>query len=318
MTAAAFRVRPIAGHDGPLLAERNGFAVIDCAGCGFAHATPLPTVDDLVTTYAHDYYAAEKPLYLARSEEDRGWWLEVYAERLQRIEARLPAAARTVLDIGSGPGLFLDAAAARGWGTFGVEPSRQAAAHARGLGHDIREGFFDAGLAATLPAVDAIHMALVLEHVPDPLALLVAARGRLRAGGMLCVAVPNDFNPLQRAAEAAGLAPWWVAPPHHLNYFTQASLADLLERAGFQVVERSATFPMELFLLMGDIYVGDDALGRVCHGKRKAFETALRRAGQGEMLSRLYASLAAQGLGREIVLYAQRPTSDSPRHESQP
>ena len=303
-TAASFRA-PATEHDGPLLAERNGFAMIDCVGCGFAHATPLPTVEELTGTYRHDYYAAEKPLYLARTEEDRSWWLDVYAERLQRMEARLPAGPRAVLDIGSGPGLFLDAAATRGWRTLGVEPSRQAAAHARQLGHDIREGFFDAPLAATLPAVEAVHMALVLEHVPDPLALLVAARTLLRAGGMLCVTVPNDFSPLQRAAQAPGLAPWWVAPPHHLNYFSHESLAGLLERAGFRVLERSATFPMELFLLMGERYVGDDALGRACHGKRKAFETALREAGQGGLLSRLYDSLAGHGLGREVVLYAQ-------------
>jgi SAM-dependent methyltransferase len=294
-----------AAHAGPVLAERNGFTVIDCAACGFAHATPVPGVDELIETYRHDYYAAEKPLYLQRTEEDRGWWLDVYGERLHRMEARLPAGERAVLDVGSGPGLFLDAAAARDWRTLGVEPSRQAAAHARGLGHDIREGFFDASMAASLPPVDAIHMALVLEHVPEPLPLLAAARRLLRPGGMLCVAVPNDFNPLQQAAVAQGLAPWWVAPPHHLNYFSPASLAGLIERAGFTVVERSATFPLELFLLMGDVYVGDDALGRACHGKRKAFETALRRAGQGEVLATLYRSLADQGLGREIVLYAQ-------------
>lgn len=311
MTGAAGRPLPCGDHDqaadhhGPLLAERNGFAVIDCAACGFAHATPVPTVEELVATYAHDYYAAEKPLYLARTEEDRAWWLDVYDERLQRMEAGLPAGDRIMLDIGSGPGLFLDAAAARGWRTLGVEPSRQAAAHARGLGHDIREGFFDAAMAATLPQVDAIHMALVLEHVPDPAALLAAARGLLRPGGALCVVVPNDFNPLQCAAQAQGLSPWWVAPPHHLNYFTGTTLARLVERAGFRVVHCGATFPMELFLLMGDVYVGNDALGRACHRKRKVFETALRAAGQADLLARLYDSLAAQGLGRELVLHAQ-------------
>ncbi len=292
-------------HDGPLLAERDGFAVIDCTGCGYAHAMPLPSVDALIDTYRHDYYAAEKPLYLARTEEDRAWWLDVYDERVATMEAWRGQAPGAILDIGSGPGLVLDAAAARGWRTRGVEPSRQAATHARGLGHEIREGFFGAAMAASLDPVDAVHMALVLEHVPEPASLLAAARGLLRPSGVLCVVVPNDFSPLQRVVEGQGMAPWWVAPPHHLNYFTPVSLTALLERTGFAVVERTATFPMELFLLMGEAYVGDDALGRACHGKRKAFETAMRRAGQSDRLARLYRSLADQGLGREIVLYAR-------------
>ena len=292
-------------HTGPKLGQSSGFAIIACSACGYAHATPLPTVAALSETYCHDYYAAEKPLYLVRTEEDRSWWLEVYDDRLSAMEAHLDTVPGAMLDIGSGPGLFLDAAAARGWRTLGVEPSRQAAAHARGLGHDIRQGFFDAAMAAALTPVDAIHMALVLEHVPEPGPLLAAARALLRPGGVICVVVPNDFSPLQRAAEGQGMPPWWVAPPHHLNYFTPESLTALVEGAGFVVVERTATFPMELFLLMGDVYVGDDALGRACHGKRKAFETAMRKAGQGERLARLYRSFADQDLGREIVLFAR-------------
>ncbi len=293
-------------HDGPVLASRAAFSVIDCRICGYAHAVPLPSEGELAGVYSHDYYATEKPLYLARYEEDRAWWLDVYADRLQAMEAALAPGRRTILDVGSGPGLFLDAAVARGWRATGVEPSRQAAAHARGLGHSVHEGFFDAAMAARLDAVDAIHMALVLEHVPAPADLLAAAHGLLADGGILCVVVPNDFNPLQRVAEGQGMAPWWVAPPHHLNYFSADSLRCLLTGCGFTVIAQSATFPMELFLLMGENYVGDDALGRACHGKRKAFETALRRAGEGGRLAGLYESLAAQGLGREIVLFARK------------
>lgn len=296
-------------HDGPVLARRGEFNVVDCGNCGYAHVTPMPNVGELAEVYSHDYYATEKPLYLERYEEDRAWWLDVYADRLGMIEEALPGTGRRILDVGSGPGLFLDAAAASGWQTMGVEPSRQAAAHARGLGHAIHEGFFDAALAATLDPVDAVHMALVLEHVPEPVEVLAAARDLLTDSGVLCVVVPNDFNPLQQVAQGQGMAPWWVAPPHHLNYFTPDSLCGLLERVGFSVIRQSATFPMELFLLMGDVYVGDDALGRACHGKRKAFENAMRSAGQGATLNVLYESLAAQGLGREIVLFARKDTS---------
>ena len=55
-------------------------------------------------------------------------------DRLESFEALLPANRRRLLDIGSGPGFFLKSAASRGWNVLGVEPSRQAAAHAKRLG----------------------------------------------------------------------------------------------------------------------------------------------------------------------------------------
>ncbi|MEZ5669626.1 MAG: class I SAM-dependent methyltransferase [Alphaproteobacteria bacterium] len=229
-------------HAGPRLASRGDFTVIDCASCGFAHAMPLPDEAALSTVYSHDYYATEKPLYLERYEQDRAWWLDVYADRLATVEAATGIRGGTALDIGCGPGLFLDAARDRGWRVEGIEPSRQAAAHARGLGHAVHDGFFDPAMAATLAPVDLIHMALVLEHLPDPAAILSTARGLLKPGGAVCVVVPNDFNPLQAAALQQGVEPYWVAPPHHLNYFTPHSLGRLLQACGFAVVERTATF----------------------------------------------------------------------------
>ena len=32
---------------------------------------------------------------------------------------------------------------------------------------------------------------------------------------------------------------------------------------------------MEAFLMMGENYIGDPALGRACHNKRKSFDLAL-------------------------------------------
>ena len=79
---------------------------------------------------------------------------------------------------------------------------------------------------------------------PIPIAILLLARDLLEPGGVLCVGVPNDFSPFQiAAARAAGAGEWWVAPPHHLNYFDFDSLSDLLARLGFDVVERTTSFP---------------------------------------------------------------------------
>jgi SAM-dependent methyltransferase len=295
-------------HLGPCIDRVGGFDVIACGRCGFRHVLPLPTADELAHAYRHDYYAVEKPLYLERTRQDQSWWRIVHRDRLAAIEAELPPGRRRLLEIGSGPGFFLAEARERGWTPLGVEPSRQAAEHTRGLGIDVVEAFFDADTAGRLGRFDAVQMTNVLEHVPDPRAILQLAHERLAPGGVVSVIVPNDYNPFQRAVrDACDHAPWWVAPPHHLNYFDFDSLAALLADTGFVPVARSSSFPIDLFLLMGERYVGDDAVGRRCHEMRMRFEENLEAAGQGELRRALYRSLAQLGLGREVWIVARRP-----------
>lgn len=296
-----------ASHLGPVLGSAKGTDIIDCQSCGFAHAMPLPGHEELARIYSSEYYATEKPDYFRRYEEDRDWWRLTYDRFLSRLETLLPAKRRALLEIGSGPGLFLERAVERGWAGIGVEPARQAVEYSRNLGLDVREGNFDADSAGDLGSFDAIHLHNVLEHVLDPTALLALAAESLTTGGVLSIVVPNDFNALQRAAvAAAGSKPWWLAPPHHLNYFSFVSLERLLVRLGFEIAGRTTTFPMELFLLMGDDYTVNGELGRSLHAKRKRFEQTMAGAGEQAALDALYDAVAAAGLGRECVVWGRK------------
>lgn len=294
------------GHAGALLLRANGHDIIFCEKCGFRHAIPLPGQEDLDAAYRETYYAEEKPTYLAHAGEDAEWAALSHADRLSRFAALLGEGRRRLLDIGSGPGFFLQSARQAGWQALGVEPSRQACAHAQGLGAKIVNAFFDPDSAARLGRFDAVHMNNVLEHVPDPAGLIGLAHGLLDPGGLICINVPNDFTEMQQAAQnAVGAGPWWAVPPHHLNYFDFPTLEALLTRLGFAVLERGTSFPMELFLLMGENYVGDPALGRACHAKRKRFDLMLERHG-GKARQNFYRALADAGIGREAVVIARK------------
>ena len=297
-----------AGHQGPRLARAGDHDIIDCGPCGFKHALPLPDPAAMEHAYREDYYAQEKPTFLTHAGEDQAWAELAQTDRLESFEKILGPGRRRLLDIGSGPGFFLATAKARGWQVKGIEPSRQAAQHARGLGVEVVEGFFNAATAPTLGRFDAVHLNNVLEHIADPAALLSLAIGLLEPGGLLCVNVPNDFSPLQIAGRAAvGAGEWWIAPPHHLNYFDFDSLAALLTRLGLGVTERMTSFPMEAFLMMGEDYTGDPVLGRACHNRRKKFDLAFEAAGLKETRRAFYRALADAGLGREAVVIAVKP-----------
>ncbi len=294
-------------HKGLVLDSVNGFDVVECEMCGFKHIVPIPSLEELEAVYRHEYYTKEKPLYLERHREDLDWWNLVYSERYDTFEELLPPHRRRILDVGSGPGFFLLHGKLRGWETLGIEPSPQAAAHSRELGLEIVEDFLTNGTAHQLGMFDVVHMSEVLEHIIDPREMLELVRGVLTPGGMLCVVVPNDYNPFQYALRTVcGYKPWWVAPPHHVNYFDFESLGRLMSSTGFEVVLQEATFPIDMFLLMGDNYVANDAIGRQCHAKRKMLERNLATAAMTDLKRRLYQALALIGIGREVQIVGQK------------
>jgi 2-polyprenyl-3-methyl-5-hydroxy-6-metoxy-1,4-benzoquinol methylase len=296
-------------HGGRVIDRLNGYDIIDCIVCGFCHADPLPPDEALHTQYSESYYRDEKPDYLAHAAEDAEWAALAHHDRLsvfeRELEGQVPKPWR-LLDIGCGPGFFLDTAAKAGWDVAGVEPSIQAADHARNLGLTIIEGVFSTQLAESLRPFHAVHMNHVLEHVADPATMLANATASLLPGGLICVNVPNDYNPLQLALRRAdNYEPWWLAPPHHLNYFDFSTLEALLTRHGFRTVEVTTSFPMELFLLMGENYVGNETLGRACHDRRKRLDLTLERAGGGDTRRKFYGALARTGLGRDACIIAR-------------
>ncbi|MDR2891649.1 MAG: class I SAM-dependent methyltransferase [Deltaproteobacteria bacterium] len=291
-------------HTGKTIAEYGEYTVIQCESCGFAHCLPIPEYTDLKSIYQKDYYTKIKPDYIERAEKDRAWHEMIHNHRLKVIEGLTPG--RNLLEVGSGPGLFLNCARQRGWQTLGFEPSKEAWLYSREILHlNVKNEFFGADDSDALPKFDAICLSLVLEHIRDPQEMMNHVKAHLMPGGVVCIVVPNDFNDLQTILCAEKERhKWWVAPPHHINYFTHASLAGFLQRSGLKVVKQETTFPLELFLLLGFDYTADDLLGRKCHDLRMQFEQKLEQLGLGTLQCDLYDVFLKHGLGRHAVAYA--------------
>ena len=291
-------------HSGITLDKKDGVEVIDCRTCGFAHVMPLPGNEELQRFYEKDFYDTEMPEYFNHAEEDRKWWRATYDHYYDLLEAHTKG--RRLLDIGSGPGYFLDAGVKRGWEVLGFEPSAAAARYSAERGLTIVNEMFSADKAASHGLFDAAMISLVFEHVPDPAHIIEDIKHVLVKGGLLCIITPNDYNPLQKLlVEQHGFKPWWVAPKHHLNYFTVDSLTRLLESHGLVPVEAETSYPMEFFLLSGCNYVADPKVGRACHKERMALEMALF-AGNKALLCDMYHAWAKEGIGREAVVITRK------------
>jgi 2-polyprenyl-3-methyl-5-hydroxy-6-metoxy-1,4-benzoquinol methylase len=301
-------------HQGRSIGQYNDLQLIDCVECGFIHVDPLPSESDLAEVYDEKFYSSDKPEYLTKSERESAYWeSSVYRYRYDTLEALTPAAeeSRRILEVGCSGGFFLRYGKSRGWQVLGVEPSRQAAEYADTVSQVpvIRDYFQNVPVSELGEGFDAVHMQYVLEHLPNPVEMCRKAIEVLKPGGILCVEIPNDFNPLQTLAHRHLEAPeYWVSIPHHLNYFNRESLSGLMTRLGLTVVDEEASFPMELFLLMGDNYVGNDTVGRDCHARRMKLEQALALTPETrELRNQVYRQFAALGLGRTLTLFARKP-----------
>jgi len=292
-------------HHGPAIATVDGYDVIECQACGFRHIDPLFTDAELKKFYEQEFYESERPDYFERMEADKEWWMLRYHHYYGLLEAHAPG--RRLLDIGSGPGYFLEAGRERGWQVLGFEPSSIAADYTRKRDLAVVNDFFSAAKAKEHGPFDAISLSMVLEHVRDPIGLIEEARSLLVPGGLLLLISPNDFNPLQITLwKQLGFQPWWVNPKHHLNYFDTASGDRFLKARQFEILHLETSYPLENFLLAGRNYIGNPALGRECHNERKAFEIALFRHDKPRMEA-LASSWAAQGIGREFIILGKKP-----------
>ncbi len=152
---------------------------------------------------------------------------------------------KKVLDIGCAYGANL---LFWGEGSQGLEIGEEKVRFAQALGLNVAHA--DLNRENDLAAVpdnyfDAVWCAHVLEHLPAPHTALSLLRNKLHPGGMIFVLVPTV--PQSRLLEylwriyLRGLNTY--AAEEHLYAFTSRTVAYLIEKAGYQLVERNIFFP---------------------------------------------------------------------------
>ncbi|MDR7545595.1 MAG: class I SAM-dependent methyltransferase [Armatimonadota bacterium] len=195
-----------------------------CTRCGLLTPAKPPCSRDLTAWYETEYwkhYCEEQ----TGTERDN-----LYAHALAWLDRESPGRG-AVLDVGCGGGRFLSLCRADGWQAVGVEPSPEAAAHARRRGIEVH------GRSWPVPSLpdesfDAVTFINVLDHLPDPFEALREARRVLKLGGLLYVRVPNAplHAWLRRLFVSGGLGTMAVL---HLYGFGRRTFKLLLPRIGF-------------------------------------------------------------------------------------
>jgi 2-polyprenyl-3-methyl-5-hydroxy-6-metoxy-1,4-benzoquinol methylase len=136
------------------------------------------------------------------------------------------------LDVGCSTGFVVEAARDAGWEAIGIDLNPSAIEFGRTRGLDLRTAALEDGGFADR-SFDAVALFDVLEHLHDPRKTLDACVRLLRPGGIVFLYVPN-YDSASRLLMGADAHFIW--PTHHLNYYTPATMQDLLARSGLDTV----------------------------------------------------------------------------------
>ncbi len=226
------------------------FSFVRCGGCGSAILRPQPPPDVIRQAYPDGYmFRREEGGGLARLI--RRWeWALFYRrliERETRPIQRLPLPRTpSLLDVGCGEGYRLEAFRQAGMVADGLEYSDRAAEHARALGLPVRSGTLEMHAEELAGRYDVVTFFDVLEHLPDMVTTLHAARRVLKTPGWIVARVP--------LVEALTLR-WFGArhvsvreAPRHLLLPTRRGVDAALVKCGF---ERAAWQPAALSVAAG-------------------------------------------------------------------
>ena len=226
------RERELKFTDGP-------FSVVTCTACDLTYVTPRLVDHSLIeSVYDEGYWSSD-------AAKDRGYtdyradaplYLRTYRKRLKVVRRHFDRPGK-VLDVGCAAGYFLSVMQEEGWDVTGLEPSdaiRPQAAERLGAEH-VRGGLLG---EVDLPRghYDLITFWDVIEHIPDTVAALRAAKELLAPGGKLLIETQNVAS---RAAKVLG--PAWQHYKHaeHIYHFHPGTLQRLMDAAGFEVLENT-------------------------------------------------------------------------------
>ncbi|HEY1553402.1 MAG TPA: glycosyltransferase [Kofleriaceae bacterium] len=198
--------------------------IVRCLHCGLVYTNPQLPQAEVLSLYSQ----VEDKTYL----ENMDARVQTFTYNLDRIAKFLPPAGR-MLDVGSYCGVFLKIARDRNYDVLGVEPSQWASSYARDhMGIPTVTGNIESLPADTKP-FDIVCSWDVLEHVSDPRRELELVSSKLRTGGIYAFSTLDYGNWVPRLLGERW--PWLM--DMHLYYFDQKVMKQMLERAGFKVLD---------------------------------------------------------------------------------
>jgi len=223
------------------------FRVVRCKNCGLDFLSPRITEKDIMSFYqGEDYYA---PSHAGQGYDDyldlRDAWVKTFSRRLESISVYKKEG--RVLDIGCGPGFFLESAREMGYtDLWGIDPSAYiVSVSGEKFGDKILQGTIESE-ALSPESFDLLTAFDVFEHIYRPVAFVNRAHELLRDEGIFAFTTPNPKSLMARV-----FGKEWVSfkMPEHVFYWSPETIRKVLEEK-FEILEiqRAGQFATAGFL----------------------------------------------------------------------
>lgn len=144
----------------------------------------------------------------------------------------------SVLEIGCGPGVFLQMATEKTKDVFGVDTNPEAVALAIAKGLSVEDNL--EVLVSCEGKYDFVVAFHVLEHVPDPVGFFRLLERIAKPGGRIGVSVPNQDGPIQFIEPCI-----MNMPPHHATRWRKRTFIELAKKYDLKII-KIATEPLLL------------------------------------------------------------------------
>jgi 2-polyprenyl-3-methyl-5-hydroxy-6-metoxy-1,4-benzoquinol methylase len=220
-----FRCLCSESDDYKLLFSVGTKAVCQCNSCAQVYVRGIDR-SAAETEYDESSYFTERNSYLKNQE--------AIASQFQKIldRVKLYKAGGMFLDVGCSVGIFLDVVRRNGFEAKGVEVSKWASEFSRQKGFDVVTGGLVDGNYPE-KSFDIVIMNHVLEHISEPIKILVEVKRILKDDGLFVIGVPNFGSYMAKLLKGKWFS---LMPDQHIWQFTHESLCNLLKRTGFTEV----------------------------------------------------------------------------------
>jgi SAM-dependent methyltransferase len=207
----------------------TGYNVVACKSCGAVFSDHLPDSKNFTKYYA----SASKYEFSHRGGQQHSEEINRVAGLAKWLAGHIPKDS-SILDVGCATGELLLKLRSEGFTNItGLDPSHECTKRARRLhGLSMIRGVLGAR-KRTHRTYDAVILSAVLEHIPDVNIFLKNLKSWMAPDGFLVIEVP-DLEFFKNSKNA----PFQELSVEHVNFFTAASLKNLLGTLGFKVVRK--------------------------------------------------------------------------------
>jgi SAM-dependent methyltransferase len=208
------------------------FKIVKCQDCSFVYINPTYSKEANIASYEKTYYtdhvtdlSGKVRSFLSDRKE------KTNDHRVEWSFIKKHKTGGKILDLGSGPGFFLDAIEGQ-WEKFAVDTSEFSISNIQ----DPEVNKFKGELLDTCfeeNFFDVVYMGHTLDRLTNLKETLSELNRILKPGGIICIVTPNVSSLCAKVFKNK----YRLLYSNHLVYFSPETLKQLFERSGFKLID---------------------------------------------------------------------------------